>query len=174
MITMLPCRANHPYYKTLLKNLHKYPHQDVRTQHRFAGYTYEEFTSANHNVSSRDEEFTSSNHNASSRDGVYVEHDSKYFFPTFDPKLKRLLKTNCANKYSKLSETYKSICDRLKTSNFTNVPTNEAYTNHYWVHVNVKSQEYLQMKQFDIRNIVPAQQLVNVTKEIEILKEISL
>ena len=160
MITMLPCRANHPYYKLLLTNLPKYVDQNVATQHRFAGYTFDEYTSSNKSDSLRDE--------------VYVEHDGHIFFPTFDPIVKPGLERICKNDYYTLTDMYKSVCDRLISTNFANIPTDGAFTNHYWVHVNVESPNFKKMKQLDIRDIVPKQQFVDVAKEIEHLDTIRM
>ena len=158
MMTMFACRAGHPYMKALLDGSVEYPTMDSTGKYRYADGIYLTYK-LNHQIQTGDTE-------------LYVEKNGEYFFPTFDPLVETAIKTRCRrSSYIHLAPKFKRVCDKHRLSKFSNMPSEKAYTKHYWVHLNHDSPKASNMSRIDVRTVIPKERYTDVLQKIKTSNE---
>ena len=154
MVGLLGCRSHHPYYQALLQGLQKYHTYGKHDKHWYAENIYQHIYYPKYKDSR-------------GPNGLHVETDSKYFLPTFDPMLKNQIVGRCSRNW--ISQNFKSVCVRLKQNHFSNLTTNDSFTNHFWVHLDGNHISTRRLDHVDVRKVVPEHRWMNVTREILLL-----
>ena len=152
MMTMFVCISGHPFIKALLEGSLHYPKMPMGNKYYFADGIYLRYIRAHPNQKGRD--------------ALYVETDGDVFFPTFDPTHMNSVKALCRSNKSHPNARLRKMCEKHRTNQFANVPSNNSYTNHYWVHLNHNSKKAAAMPIIDVREVVPKDRFTNILDEI--------
>ena len=147
----LMCRAGHPLYKQLLDNLNITAKSALIKNFQDILYTTGPFFVEN-TLHQYLESGESSNQG---KDVLTVS--SAYFLPTFDEKQRKPLFNLCQNElYSPNRDRVHvhSVCQDLVKRNFTNVPVDVSFANHFWYHTWWDERRWKKRSEESIFNIV--------------------
>ena len=79
--------------------------------------------------------------------------NSKVFLPTYDVTLVEQMKSTCDSKGHLLDKVTK-LCKLNSARHWNTFPSKESFTNHFWLHVNIRSSEWKHNETKRIRDIV--------------------
>ena len=155
MTTILASRPHHPFYKLLQLNLEKYHKmKPMDVLHSTGPYFLDDI----YNL------YISLRNLSKSEDDILVLHP-KYWLPTYD-NLMSMEKLCSSCELLVRNADILQLCAQAKKKAFRNIPDQDSYLKHHWVHTNLLPSTYKTRSLVDITSIVP--NFVPVSKRLNL------